>query len=102
MFGSLGPFELILIFLVVLLLFGAKRIPEIARGVGSGIKEFKNATREITSQIDMEDASSQQQRHVKQPRAPQQGAPAPREEPRYQQPEPPAQPTQAQEPSREA
>ena len=34
--GSLGPFELILIFLVVLLVFGAKRIPEIARGLGKG------------------------------------------------------------------
>lgn len=100
MFGSLGPFELILIFLVVLLLFGAKRIPEIARGVGSGIKEFKDATREITSQIDMED-SSRSQRQVQQPRRPQQGNPTPREEPRYNQPEPPAQPTQAQEPSRE-
>lgn len=99
--GSLGPFELILIFLVVLLIFGAKRIPEIARGVGSGIKEFKSATREITSQIDMEDTSSQQQRHINQPRPPAQGAPTPREEPRYNQPEPPAQPTQAQEPSRE-
>lgn len=43
-----GPMELLLIFLVVLLLFGAKRIPEIAKGLGQGIKEFKKAFSEIT------------------------------------------------------
>ena len=36
-----GPMELLLIFLVVFLIFGAKRIPEIAKGLGQGIKEFK-------------------------------------------------------------
>ncbi len=40
-----------MIFLAVLLLFGAKRIPEIARGLGKGIKEFKTATREISDEI---------------------------------------------------
>lgn len=49
--GSLGPFELILIFLVVLLVFGAKRIPEIARGLGKGIREFKTATTEIKQEL---------------------------------------------------
>ena len=43
-----GPMELLLIFLVVLLLFGAKRIPEIARGLGQGIKEFKKSVSDIT------------------------------------------------------
>ena len=43
-----GPMELILIFLVVFLLFGAKKIPEIARGLGQGIKEFKKTFSEIT------------------------------------------------------
>ncbi|MBI1978199.1 MAG: twin-arginine translocase TatA/TatE family subunit [Candidatus Omnitrophica bacterium] len=43
-----GPMELLLIFLVVLLLFGAKRIPEIARGLGQGIKEFKKTISDIT------------------------------------------------------
>ena len=42
MFG-LGPTELILIVLVIVLLFGARRIPELMRGLGSGIKEFKDA-----------------------------------------------------------
>lgn len=50
MFG-LGPSELIIIFFVVLLLFGAKRIPEIAQGIGKGIKEFKKAARDVTDEI---------------------------------------------------
>jgi len=50
MFG-LGPTELILIFLAVLLLFGAKRLPEIAQGMGKGIKEFKKAMRDTTDEL---------------------------------------------------
>ena len=45
--GNLGPTELILILLVVIVFFGAKKIPELAQGVGKGIREFKKATREI-------------------------------------------------------
>ena len=41
--GPLGATELIIIFFVVLLLFGAKKLPELARGLGKGITEFKNA-----------------------------------------------------------
>jgi sec-independent protein translocase protein TatA len=41
--GSLGVPELLIILLVVLVLFGAKRIPELARGLGKGIREFKDA-----------------------------------------------------------
>ena len=51
MFG-LGPMELIIVFLVILLIFGAKRIPEIAQGLGKGITEFKKAAREVTTEID--------------------------------------------------
>ncbi len=50
---SLGPMEIILILLVVVLLFGAKKIPELMRGLGSGIKEFKKA-----SSLDDEDEKS--------------------------------------------
>ena len=50
MFG-LGPWELALIFLVILLLFGAKRLPEMAQGIGKGIKEFKKAMKDTTEEI---------------------------------------------------
>lgn len=46
MFGKLGGWEIIIIVLVVLLLFGGKKIPELMRGLGSGIKEFKDATKD--------------------------------------------------------
>ncbi|MCD6099489.1 MAG: twin-arginine translocase TatA/TatE family subunit [Candidatus Neomarinimicrobiota bacterium] len=51
MFGNLGFGEILLIFLVLLLLFGAKRLPELARGLGKSLKEFKKATREIEDEI---------------------------------------------------
>lgn len=41
-----GGWEILLIALVILIFFGAKRIPELAKGLGKGIKEFKNATKE--------------------------------------------------------
>jgi sec-independent protein translocase protein TatA len=41
-----GPMELIIVLVVILLLFGAKRIPELARGLGSGVREFKAGTKE--------------------------------------------------------
>lgn len=44
--GRLGPTEIILIVAVLLLLFGGKKIPELMKGLGSGIKEFKDATKE--------------------------------------------------------
>lgn len=44
---SLGPGELVIIFLIVLLLFGASQIPKVAKGLGQGLKEFKNAVREL-------------------------------------------------------
>lgn len=44
--GALGPTQIVLIVAVILLFFGAKKIPELMRGLGSGIKEFKDATRE--------------------------------------------------------
>ncbi|MDP2159011.1 MAG: twin-arginine translocase TatA/TatE family subunit [Flavobacterium sp.] len=44
--GFIGPWQIGLIILVVLLLFGGKKIPELMKGLGSGIKEFKNAAKE--------------------------------------------------------
>ena len=54
MFG-LGPMEIAIILLIVLVLFGAKRIPEVARGLGKGIREFKSATSEISRELTVED-----------------------------------------------
>ncbi len=50
-FGGLGMWEIILIFLVVLLLFGAKRLPEIGASLGKGIREFKGSLREIEGEL---------------------------------------------------
>ena len=47
MFGALGATEILIIALGILVLFGAKRIPKIARGLGEGIREFRMVGREI-------------------------------------------------------
>ncbi|MGQ9731905.1 MAG: Sec-independent protein translocase subunit TatA/TatB [Candidatus Zipacnadales bacterium] len=52
MFGSFGTQEIILILILVLVLFGAKRIPEIMRGFGEGIREFKAASQKALNEID--------------------------------------------------
>ena len=49
--GFFGGWEIVLILAVVLILFGAKKLPELAKGLGTGIKEFKKATREVTDEI---------------------------------------------------
>lgn len=51
MFG-MGPWEILVILLIALLLFGAKRIPEIAQGLGKGITEFKRAVRDVQGEIE--------------------------------------------------
>ncbi len=51
MFGGFGTGEIILIFLVVLLLFGAKRLPEIGSSLGKGIREFKSSMSEIQGEL---------------------------------------------------
>jgi sec-independent protein translocase protein TatA len=50
--GRVGSGELLLILLVFIVLFGARRIPELARSLGKGIREFKNATRELAEELD--------------------------------------------------
>ena len=52
MIGGLGAQELLLIFLAVLILFGAKRIPDIAQGLGKGIREFKKEIHEVGGELD--------------------------------------------------
>jgi TatA/E family protein of Tat protein translocase len=51
MFENLGMGELLVILIVVLLLFGSKKIPEIAQGLGKGIREFKKSIKEVEEQI---------------------------------------------------
>lgn len=51
MFGNLGAGEIILILLVILILFGAKKIPELARGIGKGMSEFKKGLRDVQDEI---------------------------------------------------
>ena len=52
MFG-MGHWEILIIFLVVLLIFGAKRIPEMAQGMGKGIREFRKAVRDVQDEVDV-------------------------------------------------
>jgi sec-independent protein translocase protein TatA len=54
MFGNLGAPEIILILLIVLIFFGAKKIPELAQGLGKGMREFKKATRDVQEDIEKE------------------------------------------------
>ncbi len=49
--GMLNGWEIVLILAVVLVLFGARKLPELARGLGQGIKEFKKATRDVTDEL---------------------------------------------------
>ncbi len=49
--GGFGMWEMILVFMVVLLLFGAKRLPEIGSSLGKGIREFKSSVREIEGEL---------------------------------------------------
>ena len=52
--GNMGPFEWVLIIAVVVLLFGAKKIPELAKGLGQGIREFKKAAKETDDEAESE------------------------------------------------
>lgn len=51
MFENIGPVELLIIVLVIMLLFGAKKIPELAQGLGKGIREFKKSLKDVDDEI---------------------------------------------------
>jgi sec-independent protein translocase protein TatA len=59
MFGSIGPAELILIFVIALLVFGPKKLPEIGRSVGKALREFKKTSEEIKGRIEEEIEASE-------------------------------------------
>ena len=52
MLGNLGTPEILVIGLIILVLFGAKRIPEFMQGLGKGVREFKKAARDIQDEIE--------------------------------------------------
>ena len=56
MFFAIGPVQILLIALVFLLLFGGRKIPELMKGLGTGIKEFKNATKEEEKDNDKQES----------------------------------------------
>ncbi|KPK74283.1 MAG: preprotein translocase subunit TatA [candidate division Zixibacteria bacterium SM23_73] len=55
MLGGIGAQEILLILLIILLLFGARKIPEIARGLGKSMSEFKKGLREVDEEIKKEE-----------------------------------------------
>ena len=57
--GLMGGYEIIVIALIVLILFGGKKIPELMKGLGKGIKEFKNATNDSEVKKDIDEISSE-------------------------------------------
>lgn len=57
MFGNLGAGEIVILLVIVLLVFGANRLPEAGRAVGKGIREFQKALRETRDEIERPDAS---------------------------------------------
>ena len=57
--GNLGTGEIIIIAMVVLLLFGGKKIPELMRGIGKGVKNFKDGVKGIEDDIKLDDDSEQ-------------------------------------------
>ena len=66
-FGSLGPWELIAILAIVVFLFGARRIPEIARGLGEGIRGFRGSLRGETDSESSESSESSDPTDEKKP-----------------------------------
>jgi sec-independent protein translocase protein TatA len=66
---GLGTQEILLIVLAVLILFGARKIPEFARGLGQGIREFKNATNNVKNEIQKEIDRAPEAAHKAEPPA---------------------------------
>jgi len=67
MFGNLGFTEILLLMLIVLLVFGAKRLPEMGAAMGKGIREFKKSMRDVTDEIDRPPPPPPAPRQLQQP-----------------------------------
>jgi sec-independent protein translocase protein TatA len=63
MFENLGGGEFVLILLVILVLFGAKKIPDVAQGIGKGIREFRKAVRDVQEDISVDVKNNKQIKH---------------------------------------
>lgn len=66
---NIGPQELFILFLIVLLVFGAKRIPEIGRSIGRGIQEFKKGMRDVESELTISDKPDEK-KSIEEPKKP--------------------------------
>ncbi|MCB2206553.1 twin-arginine translocase TatA/TatE family subunit [bacterium] len=55
MFGNIGGWEILIIIFIILIFFGAKKIPDLAQGLGKGIKEFRKAAKDIQDDISLEE-----------------------------------------------
>ena len=67
---NIGPQEMFILFLIIILLFGAKRIPEIGRSIGRGIQEFKKGMRDVETEINLSDKSEQSKGAIEEPKKP--------------------------------
>lgn len=59
MFGNIGTGEILLILLIVLIFFGAKKIPDLAQGLGKGVREFRKAMRDVQDEIEKGDTTTE-------------------------------------------
>jgi len=65
MFGTIGWPEIILLLLVALLLFGAKKLPEVGRSLGKGIREFKKALKGVEEDVEKEEKKEETKEETK-------------------------------------
>ena len=63
--GSVGGPELFLILLIIVILFGAKKLPELARGLGEGIREFRKAARDIQDEVGKDSKQIEEKKETK-------------------------------------
>lgn len=62
LFQNMGIWEWVIIFLVVLLLFGGKKIPELMKGLGKGVRSFKEGVKEVEKEIDDASAGKEEEK----------------------------------------